>query len=70
MEKKYAKRMRIGYVVFGSLVGMKFLEYLVITFIKKNGWPYMAVIAFAGAWVIYYYFMHVHQLWRRDQNGE
>lgn len=69
-DKGLSKRLRTGYIVFGALVGIKVLEYLIVTLVHQGGWPYMAILAFAGAWLIFYYFMHVYQLWRRSKHGE
>ncbi len=55
-------RLRLGYIVFGVLVGMKVAEYLIGTRLRSGAWPYLAILAVVGAWSILYYFMHIHQL--------
>ncbi len=55
------RRLAIGFAVFGVLIGIKVIEYFVGTRVHP-GWPYLAVLALAGAWPILYYFMHINQL--------
>lgn len=57
-------KLRAGYMVFGALIGIKIAEFLIITLIRSGAWPYLAILALAGAWPILYYFMHIRQLWR------
>ncbi len=61
-------KLRIGYFVFGILIAIKVAEYLVATIFRSGAWPYLAVLALAGAWLILYYFMHIRQLWRKDDD--
>ena len=64
-------RLRLGYIVFGALVGIKIVEYLVVTTIRSGAWPYLLLLALAGAWPILYYFMHIRQLRRsRSEDDE
>lgn len=64
-------RLRLGYIVFGALVGIKIAEYLLGTRFLRASWPYLAILALVGAWLILYYFMHIHQLWRgRSKDDE
>ncbi len=59
-------KLRIGYFVFGILIAIKVAEYFVATIIRSGAWPYLAILALAGVWPILYYFMHIRQLWRKD----
>ncbi len=64
-------RLRLGYIVFGALVVAKIGEYLIVTQIGGGDWPYLAVLAVAGAGLIMYYFMHIRHLWRPgDKDNE
>ena len=60
-------KMRLGLYVFGVLMVVEVVEYLVGTGIKKGAWPYLAALALIGAWPILYYFMHVTGLWRTKE---
>jgi len=61
------RKFRIGYFVFGGLVLLKVAEYLVSHYVRLGNWPYMLVLAVAGAWLILYYYKHIYQLWRREE---
>ncbi len=61
-------KLRIGYFVFGSLIAVKVAEYFVAAIFRSGAWPYLAILALAGAWPILYYFMHIRQLWRKDDD--
>ena len=63
-ESGLRHRLRIGYYVFGVLITIKVAEYLVTKGIRSGAWPYLTVLALAGAWLIIYYFMHISQIWR------
>ena len=65
------RRLRIGYIVFSSLISIKIGEYLIATIIREGAWPYLAVLALVSAWLIIYYYKHIHDLWRsEDKNDE
>ncbi len=63
------RKMMIGFAVFGALVAIKVVEYFVGTRVKSGGWPYLAVLAFAGAIPILYFFMHINDL-GKSKDGE
>ena len=63
-------RLRFGYFVFGALIAIKVAEYLVTTIVRHGAWPYLAILALAGAWPILYYFMHISQLWLRERKDD
>jgi len=56
------RKLMIGFGVFGALAVIKVIEYFVGTRVKTGGWPYLLVLAFAGAVSILYYFMHINDL--------
>ncbi len=64
------RRVRIGYIVFGALAAAKVAEFAVIKAFPKGAWPYLAVLALVGAWLIYYYFMHIRALWRERKDDD
>jgi len=56
-------RLRLGFIIFGSLASIKILEYFLSKLIKVGDWPYLALLALISAWLILYYYKHIHQLW-------
>ncbi len=64
-----SRKLRIGLAVFGALVAIKVVEYFIGTRVKAGGWPYLAVLAFAGAIPIIYFFMHINDL-GKSKDGE
>jgi heme/copper-type cytochrome/quinol oxidase subunit 4 len=58
---------RLGIIVFVALIVLEVLEYVLGIAIKHGNWPIMAVLALIGAWPILWYFMHLHQLWHREE---
>lgn len=56
---------RTGWMVFVALAVLTFVEYIVAVRINAN-FPVIAVIAFAKAGFIVYYFMHVARAWRGE----
>ena len=63
-------KLRLGYFAFGILIAVKVAEYFVATIIRSGAWPYLALLALAGALPIIYYFMHIRQLWRRGRKDD
>ena len=59
-------RMRVGYVVFGSLVGLKAIEYVIFETVPAGNWPYLTVMAVVSAWLIVYYYKHIRQIWHPE----
>ena len=65
MQKTDLKRkLQIGFLVFGTLVVIKIIEYIVGTSLRTGSWPYLGILALVGAWPILNYFMHIKQLKR------
>ncbi|MBI2165575.1 MAG: hypothetical protein HYU29_04135 [Chloroflexi bacterium] len=60
-------KMRLGLVVFGVLMAIEIIEYLVGTSVRAGAWPFLAILAAIGAWPIVRYFMHIPQLWQREE---
>lgn len=58
--------MRVGFIVFGVLMGIEIVEYVLGVNVQGGAWPYLAVLALVGAWPIVRYFMHIEQLWRSE----
>ena len=63
----FADKTRLGVIVFAGLIVLEVVEYMVGVAIKHGNWPIMAVLALIGAWPIAWYFMHLPQLWRREE---
>ncbi len=60
-------KMRIGFLVFGALMVIEVLEYVLGVTIHGGAWPFLAVLTLVGTWPIVRYFMHVRQLWRPEE---
>ncbi|MBI4299316.1 MAG: hypothetical protein HY666_06120 [Chloroflexi bacterium] len=60
-------KMRLGFIVFGVLIVIEIIEYVLGVNMKGGAWPLLAVLAVIGAWPIVQYFMHFTQLWRREE---
>ena len=58
------RRLRLGYFVFSALAGIKIAEYSISQIVRIGDWPYLAILAMFSAWLLIYYFKHIHQLWR------
>ena len=63
------RRLRLGYFVFGALVSIKIAEYSISQIVHIGDWPYLAILALFSAWLIIYYYKHIHQLWRSGGKG-
>lgn len=58
-------RLRLGWIVFIALAILTIVEFLVGAYVRPTT-PYLVATAIIKAWLIVYYFMHVPQLWRKD----
>ena len=63
-------QLRLGYIVFGALLAIEVIEYLVGTTMRSGAWPYLAILALVGAWPILYYFMHISLRRPRSRQDE
>lgn len=61
------RKLRCGFWVFGALLLIEIVEYLLGMGLGRGAWPYLAILAIIGAWPIVRYFMHLPQLWRREE---
>lgn len=59
--------MRLGLWVLVALMLVEIIEYIAGVRIKRGAWPILAFLAVPGAGLILYYFMHIPQLWRREE---
>jgi cytochrome c oxidase subunit IV len=62
---KYA--MRRGLWVFLALVVLAVAEYALAIFMTRGNLPYMVIMNLVDAALIAYFFMHIAQLWRREE---
>jgi hypothetical protein len=60
------RKLRVGYAVFGTLAGLKVIEYVIALALPVGAWPYLAALALVSAGLIIYYYKHIHQLWRPE----
>jgi heme/copper-type cytochrome/quinol oxidase subunit 4 len=58
---------RVGIIVFVVLIVLEVVEYVLGVTVKHGNWPIMAILALIGAWPIAWYFMHLPQLWHREE---
>lgn len=61
------RMMRLGTWVFVALMIVEIAEYLIGVGINRGAWPFLAVLVVPGAGLIIVYFMHISQLWRREE---
>ena len=61
-----ARMKRIGWIVFILLTVSTGVEFLISSFLTGT-LLYLAVAAGVKAALIIYYFMHLYQLWRREE---
>lgn len=59
--------MRRGLWVFVILVVLAVLEYLLALAMKSGNLPWMIIMNIVDAALILYFFMHMAQLWRREE---
>lgn len=67
MKSEQRSLMRLGLWVFFALMVVEIIEYIVGVSLKRGAWPFLAVLALPGAGLIIYYFMHISQLWHREE---
>lgn len=67
MKSDQRSLMRLGFWVFLALMVVEIIEYLVGVGFKRGAWPLLAILAVPGAGLIFYYFMHISQLWHREE---
>ena len=59
--------LRLGLWVFIALVVLSVVEYGVGQVVKHGNLPYMVIMNLVDATLIVYFFMHVAQLWRKEE---
>ncbi len=70
MQKTDPKhKLQIGFLVFGTLVVIKIIEYIVGTSLRTGAWPFLGILVLVGAWPILNYFMHIKQLKRPSEDS-
>lgn len=60
-------KLRLGFIVFGVLMVIEIIEYVLGTTMKSGNWPYLGLLAIIGAWPILQYFMHIFELRRHKE---
>ena len=60
-------KMRVGYIVFGVLMAIEIIEYVLGITVQAFNWPFMAILAIIGTWPVVRYFMHIKQLWHPEE---
>lgn len=60
-------KLRLGFIVFGVLMVIEVVEYVLGTTMKSGNWPYLGLLAIIGAWPILQYFMHILELKRHKE---
>ncbi len=58
-------RKRLGWIIFIALAVLTIIEFLVGALVHPAT-PYLVLTAIVKAGLIVYYFMHIAQLWRKD----
>jgi cytochrome c oxidase subunit IV len=66
-ESNQGKRMRLGLVIFIVLMIVEVVEYYVGVGFDRGATIPLVVLAVPGAGLIVYYFMHISQLWHREE---
>lgn len=56
-----------GFWVFVALVVLALGEYALAIFMTRGNLPYMVIMNVVDAALIAYFFMHIAQLWRREE---
>ncbi|MBI4235880.1 MAG: hypothetical protein HY688_00800 [Chloroflexi bacterium] len=57
----------LGLAVFGALLAIEVIEYLIGTRITPGALPLLVMLAVPGAGVIVWFFMHLPQLWGGEE---
>lgn len=60
-------RMRIGWVTFAALAALTIVEFAISVYLTPST-PYMIATSLIKAWLIISYFMHLTQIWRREDD--
>lgn len=71
MNKESPKktRMRIGWSTFAVLAVLTIAEFAISVYLTPST-PYLIATSLIKAWLIISYFMHVNQIWRREDDHE
>jgi len=69
-NKALNRKQRAGYLVFGALLSIKAIEYVVAVSIRTGAWPYLFALAIISAGLIVYYYKHIRQLWEKGKYDE
>ena len=69
-EAGLKRKLTTGYVIFGFLFAIKIVEYFVTVTVRAGNFIYLAILAVASAWLILYYYKHIHQLWHTGGKRE
>jgi hypothetical protein len=67
-DTKLRRGLRVGYVVFGVLAGIKIIEYAIASRLHIGNWPYILILALISVSLIIYFYKHISQLWRPEDN--
>lgn len=59
--------MRLGLIVIIVLAILTVIEYAVAVGMERGSWPYLAAMALAKAGLIAWYFMHMAQIWGKEE---
>lgn len=62
-NKTESQQLRRGFLVFGLLMVIEVIEYLVGVNMHGGAWLFLLPWAIVGAWPIVHFFMHLPQLW-------
>ncbi|MBI3952985.1 MAG: hypothetical protein HY330_00555 [Chloroflexi bacterium] len=62
-----AARLRTGWAVLGLLMVIEVVEYVLGVTMQRGAWLILAPLAIVGAWPIVQFFMHLPQLWHREE---
>lgn len=65
---RLSNTLRRGLIVIALLAFLSIVEYAIPAMLEHGSFPYLVVIAAAKAWLILWYFMHVAQVWRREES--
>jgi cytochrome c oxidase subunit IV len=61
------RALRRGYLVFIPLIVLTVSEYVLPLVMDHGALPWLVIMAMMEAALIVYYFMHIAQLWRREE---
>lgn len=60
-------RMRVGWITFTALTVLTIVEFVISMYLKPST-PYLIATSLIKAWLIVSYFMHVTQIWQREDD--